>query len=143
LSAVPDGTGGAIFAWTDRRLFTENDVYAMRLDASGGMPTTGIAGLADAPGAAALIVLPAWPNPFAESTGIEVRLREGAAVSIEVTDAAGRRVRRLGMGGPLTGLRRITFDGRDDTGQSLAKGVYFLRVDAGGVASTQKLVKVR
>jgi hypothetical protein len=143
LSTVPDGTGGAIFAWTDRRLFMETDVYAMRLDAGGNMPTTGIGAPGVAPGAVALTVLPAWPNPFAESTGIELRFREGAAVSIDVTDAAGRRVRRLGLGAPLTGARRVTFDGRDDAGRSLAKGVYFIRVEADGVASTQKLVKVR
>ena len=143
LSAVPDGTGGAIFAWTDRRLFTENDVYALRLDAGGNMPTTGIAGPGGAPGPAALMVLPAWPNPFAESTAIEVRLQEGTAVSVDVTDAAGRRVRRLGLAEPLTGLQRVTFDGRDDSGRALAKGVYFFRVVADGVTSTQKLVKVR
>jgi hypothetical protein len=35
LDIVPDGGGGAIIAWPDRRLGAESDLYAQRIDASG------------------------------------------------------------------------------------------------------------
>lgn len=35
LAGIPDGTGGAIFAWTDRRDEVESQIYAQRFDASG------------------------------------------------------------------------------------------------------------
>jgi hypothetical protein len=139
LRTVPDGNSVGIFAWTDRRQSTETDVYAMRIDAGGGTPS----GVSDPLGATAVLVHPPWPNPFAESTGIELQLNDPTAVSIDVTDAFGRRVRRLTPGDPLSGLRGVNFDGRDDSGRSLAKGVYFLRVEVNGSTSTQKLVKVR
>jgi hypothetical protein len=139
-----NGAGGAIFAWTDHRLFIESDVYAMRLDAGGGTPPAGIPDApGDTPGALGITVLPAWPNPFAGSTGIDLRSNAPTSVSIDVTDAGGRRVRRLALADPLTGSQRVTFDGRNDVGRPLAPGVYFMRVEADGLTNTQKLVKVQ
>ena len=36
--AVSDGSGGAIFAWGDRRAVTQDDIYAMRVKGDGTFP---------------------------------------------------------------------------------------------------------
>ncbi len=35
VQVVEDGSGGAVFAWSDRRSFVDNDIYAQRVNASG------------------------------------------------------------------------------------------------------------
>lgn len=34
-AAIPDGAGGAIIAWVDRRADPDGDIYAQRIDANG------------------------------------------------------------------------------------------------------------
>ncbi|HEU4365511.1 MAG TPA: T9SS type A sorting domain-containing protein [Candidatus Krumholzibacteria bacterium] len=130
--AVADGSGGAVLAWKDSRSGNA-DLYAHRVDASGGTPT-GAGGPLRVPG---LIVSPGYPNPFARTIRFDVGAA-GAAVTMEVFDAAGRRVARRALRG-----RGLSFDGRDDRGRPLAGGIYFCRFSADGVAVTRKIVLVR
>ena len=71
------------------------------------------------------------PNPFAERTLASVTVRGGppSVVRLTVYDVAGRRVRRLHDGPLSAGQHRLAWDGRDDSGRSLASGTYFLRLD--------------
>jgi flagellar hook assembly protein FlgD len=55
----------------------------------------------------------------------------------------GRHVRALVHGSLAAGPRRVLWDGRDATGQSVAAGVYLLRLQAGERERRQKLVVTR
>lgn len=62
-AVIPDGTGGAIVAWSDERTGTRN-VYAQRLDANGALRwETGGAALSSATG------VRDWPRAVADGTG--------------------------------------------------------------------------
>jgi hypothetical protein len=72
--------------------------------------------------------------------------RAGAPVQAGVYDVTGRRVASLGDRGAgngsnvsTAGLRSFRWDGRDDSGAPLARGVYFVRVKAGGAVASTKL----
>ncbi len=121
-----DGAGGAFVVWTDARA-DAGDVYAAHLTAAGDpAPVAGVApatprfafALAGAPGAAPVFAL-ALPEP--------------AAVTVEVFDAAGRRVRVLLGGEALAaGTHAVRWDGRDGAGRAAAPGLYFATARAFG-----------
>lgn len=83
-----------------------------------------------------------WPNPFNAGTVFSVTLAEQEDWSIEVFDVLGRSVRKLqGADGP--GEVSIPFDGRSDSGQELASGVYFWRVTTPSASGARKMVVVK
>jgi hypothetical protein len=102
-------------------------------------PTTGVG---DLPPITALTVLQNRPNPFTSSTALEVGLPKASAISIEVFDVAGRRVRDVELPG-VKGWQQVPLTGSDDRGRSLASGVYFYRVHAAGTTLTRKMVIAR
>jgi flagellar hook assembly protein FlgD len=108
-------------------------------EASVGVAT----GIGDTPTLTALTVRPNHPNPFAGSTELQIGLPAASSVTIEVYDVAGRRVRSQSLPQQKAGWQRVTFDGRDNSGQPLASGVYFYRVIANGTTVTNKMVLAR
>ncbi|MBN1885075.1 MAG: T9SS type A sorting domain-containing protein [Candidatus Krumholzibacteriota bacterium] len=89
------------------------------------------------------IALAHAPNPFVSSTEITVKLPEAGRLALVVYDAAGRRVRVLFDGRGNRGTNDFTWDGRDDAGRNAASGVYFLRMEATGVAVNRKMLKLK
>lgn len=84
------------------------------------------------------------PNPFNPITTIQYDVPAGGApVSIMVFDVSGRRVRTLVDESRPAGQHRVTWDGRNSTGQSVASGVYFYRMSAGSFVQTRKMVLLK
>jgi hypothetical protein len=84
--------------------------------------------------------LSAFPNPFSDATAMEFILDRRSDVKLEIFDAAGRRIRVLDEGERDAGQYRLAWAGRDDFGRSVAGGVYFARLKAGGRLATAKLI---
>ena len=63
----------------------------------------------------------------------------GDPVRVRVFDVRGREVRRLADGEFPSGEFRISWDGRTSGGHRLAPGTYFVRVEIGRHAFTQKV----
>ena len=85
----------------------------------------------------------ARPNPFDASTTLRFSLPRAGAVRIEVLDPQGRRVRRLFVGSLDAGPHDATWNGRDEQGNRVAMGIYWVRVETGGEAATRKVVRMR
>jgi hypothetical protein len=80
-----------------------------------------------------------WPNPFHPSTLIRFGLPREAAVSFDLFDVTGRRIKKLVDNEVYpAGWHTIHLDG---TG--LASGVYFCRMKAGDFEGSRKLVLMR
>jgi flagellar hook assembly protein FlgD len=83
-------------------------------------------------------------NPFRAGAEVGFRL-EGAGGPVplraSITDAAGRLVRSLGEA-MTYGSGSVRWDGRDDRGQEVPAGVYWLTVEAGPSARSVKLVRL-
>ncbi len=85
----------------------------------------------------------AYPNPFNPSVRISFATPVRGAVEATVYDAAGRFVATLASGVRAAGPHQIEWNGRDRAGRASASGVYFLRLRAGALEETIKLVLVR
>ena len=141
MPAPGDGGGGALIAWTDLRTanITGYDVYATRIGSLGLVPT-GVDGAVPSP---SLIVGNAYPNPFSNTTSLDIALKTVSDIKVDIVDVSGRRVRRIMLRDAPRGALRVDFDGRNDRGASLANGVYFCKVSVAGTTVTRRLVIIR
>lgn len=65
------------------------------------------------------------------ATGASVNLDAPAQkVTVRIQDADGKTVRTIEMGARGAGAMPVTWDGKDDAGQPVAKGTYSIKVDA-------------
>ena len=81
------------------------------------------------------------PNPFNPSTLIRYDVPVGGGeVTLRIYNVAGRLVRTLVDGPQAAGENRVTWNGRNDYGSSVATGVYFYRMTAPGFEMTKKMV---
>jgi glucose/arabinose dehydrogenase len=83
------------------------------------------------------------PNPFTEVTSLEFVLQRRADVDVSVYGADGRLVRRLHEGPAEEGAHALAWNGRAADGSPLPAGVYFVRAEAEGVVSTQRVTLIR
>jgi len=85
------------------------------------------------------------PNPFTGSTRILFRLGSTPASrpAIQVFDAAGRSVRKLipSVQSGLVGF--VDWEGRNEAGDPVPAGVYFVRLDDGASESRARVVLIR
>jgi Zn-dependent metalloprotease len=83
------------------------------------------------------------PNPFGPRTDIRFSLAQAGPVTLTVYDGSGRRVRSL-LGGTLeAGEHNVRWDGTDDSGRSIAAGMYFCRLDAAGKTQSARMLLIR
>jgi hypothetical protein len=126
IQAVPDTTGGLIAVWTDDRNGSyASDIFAQRVDPPVGIHDT-------KPFPAGGFSFCCTPNPFKKSTLIRYDLDQTVALSLDVYDVAGCRVRTLLSGVQAPGLHELTWDARNDVGAMVPGGVYFLSLETSG-----------
>ncbi|MBK7141797.1 MAG: T9SS type A sorting domain-containing protein [bacterium] len=84
-----------------------------------------------------------YPNPFNPSTRIDFSLPVAGDVTLVIYDVLGRSIRTLASGSYAAGHHTITWDSRDGSGQAVASGVYFYRLEAGGRSTTRKMMLLK
>lgn len=93
---------------------------------------------------AATVKLVNSPNPFSPGTTVQYRLPSSAIVHLTVHDATGRLIRELTNDRLPAGPHAVLWDGRNDSGQRLGAGTYFLRlVVDGALVGTREAVLVK
>ena len=86
-----------------------------------------------------------FPNPFNPETWIPYTLADDADVKVRIYDLQGALVRQLDIGQQGAGryLSRQTaayWDGRDQSGESIASGVYFYTLEVDAFSKTRRMV---
>ncbi|NUO78969.1 S8 family serine peptidase [candidate division KSB1 bacterium] len=85
-----------------------------------------------------------FPNPFSPkgvaSTSINFQLPHAEFVQLEILDVLGRKLRTILAAKHAAGSYSARWDGRDDAGRYVHRGVYFYRLHAGNFVQTRKLV---
>jgi hypothetical protein len=94
-------------------------------------------------GVAAVALHPAWPNPIAGQTVLRYDLPARGPVALTVHSVDGRVVRTLAAGEAGPGPVEVVWDGRDGSGERVASGLYFARLEACGVARSEKVVVLK
>ncbi len=80
------------------------------------------------------------PNPSSGDVRIAFDVPRPIDVRLRLHDVRGRVVRDFGARSFLPGSHVVQWDGRGDDGARVRDGVYFARIEAGGVVTTGKLV---
>lgn len=93
-------------------------------------------------GGAALLG-PSVPNPGRPSSTIHFTVPVATVVDLGIYNVLGQRVRTLVSQHLSAGEHRESWDGRDDAGEELPPGMYFVRVTQGTVTESRRLALVR
>ena len=93
-------------------------------------------------------LLPNYPNPFNPETWIPYQLANDTQAAIRIYSQAGELVRSLDLGFQQAGyyvgkVRAAYWDGRNDSGELLASGVYFYQLITPESRATRKMVIVK
>ena len=80
------------------------------------------------------------PNPFNPDTNISFSMPETAPVSLKIFNLKGQVVKTLVSGIMAQGQHRVSWNGLDDSGQYVASGMYFYRLEYDGKTLTRKMV---
>jgi hypothetical protein len=129
-TAWPGGT----FWYELRALLTSGDeVLASDIRASVTVPGTLVFGIRYV-----------MPNPVTARASIGYSLPEGCrSARLSVHDVAGRLVRRLDSTTGTHGFVTVDWDGKASSGERVASGVYFVRLEVDGAVATQRMVLLR
>lgn len=86
-------------------------------------------------------VLNAYPNPFADVTAVEVKLTENSQVKVEIMDYTGKKVAELNNSALAAGTHTFNWNGNNQSGNSVASGLYLCRITSGENVQTIKIQK--
>jgi hypothetical protein len=87
--------------------------------------------------------LSAAPNPTRRSNTIEAYAPRPGHARVAVHDLAGRLVAELHDGPVTEGSFSVAWNGTNRAGRRVAAGTYFVRLEQGGEATTEKIVLIR
>jgi hypothetical protein len=86
---------------------------------------------------------PAVPNPTTNVSTVSFRITQPEFVRLQVVDVKGQRVRTIQQGMMLAGQYSKVWDGKNDHGQQMPAGVYFLNLRTSQGEKTQRVTVVR
>lgn len=127
---------GYITTWSSQRLI----YLADKLDNSIGYPLAKIG--EDETGVSQpeeFQLLQNYPNPFNPQTEISYNLPEDSHVKLSIYNLLGQTVKILVDEFQGTGSKEVTWDGRNERGESVASGIYLYRLEAGKFTQTKKM----
>ena len=84
-----------------------------------------------------------YTNPFNTTTEIAYLPRTAGQAEIYVHSVPGQQEGRLSDDGGPQGLRRVRWDGRDDSGRAVGSGLYIVRLQASGQVQSTKVMLIR
>jgi hypothetical protein len=142
--------GSAIVAWD--KFNGSGGIFAMHLGAS-PPSAMGAGAFSNRPAVEPVTSVPTrssvaglriiGPNPVTRSARIGFSLPHEARMRVTVSDAQGRRIRRLFDGVASAGEGFLNWDLTDDAGNRVAAGHYFIRLDTEGEVLVKQVVAMR
>ena len=89
-----------------------------------------------------------FPNPFNPETWIPYHLAEAATVTVRIYNVKGELIWSIDVGKQAAGVytsrqRAAYWEGKDDTGQSVASGIYFYQLLADDFSETRRMVVMK
>ena len=84
-----------------------------------------------------------FPNPFNPVTTIDYSLAERVYVDISIYNILGQKINSLVGETKPAGPHRVEWDGHDQSGNTVASGIYFYRIEAGEFSATKKMILLK
>ena len=91
----------------------------------------------------AIILHPAYPNPFNTSTALNYQLFANSMVKIDIFNILGYRVKTVLNEKQAPGYKTIVWDGKNESGLPVGAGLYFYQLQTPTYIHTKKMVLVR
>jgi len=88
-------------------------------------------------------ILQNYPNPFTHTTVIKYGLPKDAKVDIVIYNILGQKVATLIDRNQKAGCYAVRWDNISDSGRTVANGIYFYRIRAGGYTAIRKMLLIR
>lgn len=83
------------------------------------------------------------PNPFNNSLNIEVDGNNSINnLSVSIYDQQGKLVKTLARGETFTDSKLLNWDGNNESGQQVKKGLYYVSILINGEAQSRKIIKM-
>ncbi|MDZ4182699.1 MAG: FG-GAP-like repeat-containing protein, partial [Candidatus Cloacimonadaceae bacterium] len=82
------------------------------------------------------------PNPFSKELTIQYTLDKAVPYSIDVFNLKGQRIRGVSFDDGRPGHHTISWDGKDDKGQAVASGIYFIHLSSKDHKHSQRVLKL-
>ena len=84
-----------------------------------------------------------YPNPFNAATTMAFRLSDAGRVRFDILDVSGRLVRRL-IDTPMpAGRHTVSWDGKNESGEIVASGVYLYQLRSGPRETQRRLTLLK
>lgn len=147
ISFPAEGTSGSVYRWTNSA-WERVDSYFQSGRMCAPITEGGIYSYGTAPGVASpelpahLVLEGTCPNPFSSEAVISFSLPSAGNASLRVYDMTGRIIRTIADGEMAAATHSLVWDGRDDSGNTVAAGVYFCRLEAVGQSAVQKMIRI-
>ncbi len=84
-----------------------------------------------------------YPNPFNATTQIQFRLIRSSQVTLDIYNLLGQKVRTMVDEPFSAGEHKIVWNGRDDSGDEVASGVYFYRLKTNLGIVSRKMIMLK
>jgi len=68
----------------------------------------------------------AYPNPFKENITIEYQLQQDGRIEIQINNILGQKIKSLIKEDQQAGLKRVKWDGFDESGSLVNNGMYYI-----------------
>jgi len=81
-----------------------------------------------------------YPNPFSATTSIPYQLNTQSDIQVSIYDILGRVVRKFTVGTQSAGMHKILWDGTNNSGEKIATGIYFYKLQAGSESQVRKMI---
>ena len=81
----------------------------------------------------------AYPNPFKENITIEYQLQHDGRVEIQINNILGQKIKTLIKVDQQAGLKRVKWDGFDESGSLVNNGMYYITLRT---PTDKKVIKV-
>jgi hypothetical protein len=92
---------------------------------------------------AGLALGPCAPSPFMHEVRLSYATPTGGRVRLTIHDLRGRSIATLVDGEEPAGTRVVTWDGTDRAGRMVASGIYFVRLECGGLTRSLRIARTR
>jgi flagellar hook assembly protein FlgD len=84
-----------------------------------------------------------YPNPFNPTTTIEYQIAKTSRVSLEIFDLLGQKIKTLVQNNHPSGVYRVHWDGKDQSGNVIGSGVYLYQLKIGNETLTRKMIMIK
>lgn len=84
-----------------------------------------------------------WPNPARQTVRWAYALPQAARMQVDVFDLTGRHIHTVASGDREAGRGELSWNLRDERGQPVGAGVYFVKARLGTLEWTKRLIIVR